>query len=84
MMKAMKKLRRNFQKYDIIVEIHDARIPFSGRNPQFYSVFKGKPYILLLSKIDQTPFEHDLEYQDKIRQRLLRSFGVGQINCFEI
>lgn len=38
---------------DCVVEVHDSRIPFSGRNPQFVKNLLGsKPHILVLSKLD--------------------------------
>jgi len=69
MQSAINKMRRNFHKYDMIIEIHDARIPFTGRNPLFYSYLRGKPYVLLLNKTDLCPL--DYKQQQEMRKRLL-------------
>ena len=59
----MKDLEKSLSQVDGIIEIHDARIPHSGRNPQLYQRLVGghKPHILLLNKSDLT----DPDYIDK-------------------
>lgn len=54
MHKGMKDLEKSLPQVDGIIEVHDARIPHSGRNPQFYQRLVGghKPHILLLNKTD--------------------------------
>lgn len=43
---------------DCILEIHDARIPFSGRNPKLAQRFlAARPYVLILNKADLIPQE---------------------------
>ncbi len=37
---------------DVVVEILDARIPFSGRNPNFDDIIKNKPRLLVMNKAD--------------------------------
>ncbi len=37
---------------DLVVEIIDARIPISSRNPDLGSIVKGKPRLVVLNKID--------------------------------
>lgn len=56
--KGLKMMQHKVRSVDCIIEVHDARIPFSGRNPDFkYTVSGIKPHILVLNKkdlIDQT------------------------------
>ena len=54
MHKGMKDLEESLSRVDGIIEVHDARIPHSGRNPQLYQRLVGgqKPHILLLNKSD--------------------------------
>lgn len=63
MHKGMKDLEESLSRVDGIIEVHDARIPHSGRNPQFYQRLVGghKPHILLLNKADLA----DPKYVDK-------------------
>uniref|UniRef100_A0A8C2PWV5 Mitochondrial GTPase 1 n=1 Tax=Cyprinus carpio TaxID=7962 RepID=A0A8C2PWV5_CYPCA len=45
-------MRASLRKVDCIIEIHDARIPFSGRNPSFQESLDVRPHILILNKTD--------------------------------
>ncbi|KAG7462508.1 hypothetical protein MATL_G00185610 [Megalops atlanticus] len=52
MAKGMKQMKANLKKVDCIIEIHDARIPFSGRNPLFQESLDVRPHLLILNKMD--------------------------------
>ncbi|XP_063730506.1 mitochondrial ribosome-associated GTPase 1 isoform X1 [Eleginops maclovinus] len=52
MAKGLKQMRANLKSVDCIIEIHDARIPFSGRNPAFQETLDVKPHMLILNKMD--------------------------------
>lgn len=54
MAKGLRQLRERISEVDYVVELRDARIPFSSRNPHFRSivVLAKKQHILLLSKCD--------------------------------
>nr|XP_026694138.1 mitochondrial ribosome-associated GTPase 1 [Ciona intestinalis] len=54
--KGLIKMRRVLKNVDCIIEIHDARIPISGRNPGLQQALSSKPYLLLLNKIDLVQF----------------------------
>lgn len=52
----MAKTRRDIQEtvkmVDVVIELLDARIPLSSRNPDLDSMISGKPKIILLNKCD--------------------------------
>lgn len=51
--KGMKQIQQKLKSVDCVVEVHDARIPFSGRNPMFeYTLNRVRPHILVLNKKD--------------------------------
>ncbi|XP_055933400.1 mitochondrial GTPase 1-like [Argiope bruennichi] len=53
MYKGVLQMQAKLAVVDCILEVHDARIPFSGRNPKFYSMLTAvKPHILVLNKSD--------------------------------
>ncbi|XP_065153015.1 mitochondrial ribosome-associated GTPase 1 [Paramisgurnus dabryanus] len=52
MAKGIKQMRATLRKVDCIIEIHDARIPFSGRNPLFQESLDVRPHLLILNKMD--------------------------------
>ncbi|KAL0868877.1 hypothetical protein ABMA27_007217 [Loxostege sticticalis] len=55
MNKGLKQMQRKLKSVDCVIEVHDARIPFTGRNPIFTNTLTGaKPHILVLNKMDLT------------------------------
>jgi len=53
MVKSMRQMQRAVSMADCIVEVHDARIPVSGRNKNFrYRLAGNLPHILVLNKED--------------------------------
>ena len=52
MAKTKRLIASNLPLVDMIVEIVDARIPASSRNPQFESLLRQKPRLILLNKSD--------------------------------
>lgn len=52
MAKGLKQMRANLKDVDCIIEIHDSRIPFSGRNPMFRESLDVRPHLLILNKMD--------------------------------
>ena len=52
MAKAKRMLEENLKLIDAVVELVDARVPISTRNPDFDRLFAGKARVLLLNKSD--------------------------------
>ena len=52
MAKTKRKIKECLALVDIIVEIIDARIPISSRNPDLRKLTAGKPSVILLNKSD--------------------------------
>jgi len=53
MNRGMQKMQAQLSRVDCFLEIHDARIPFSGRNPNFYTKLTAiRPHILVFNKMD--------------------------------
>ena len=50
MAKTRRMISENLKNVDIIIEILDARIPYSSRNPEISRLTEGKPTLLLLNK----------------------------------
>ena len=42
----------NLKIVDIVIEILDARIPISSKNPDIYTLSKNKQKITILNKVD--------------------------------
>ncbi len=50
MAKTRRMISENLKNVDIVIEILDARIPYSSRNPEITRLTAGKPTLLLLNK----------------------------------
>lgn len=44
-------MQKRIGEMDCVVEVHDARIPLTGRNPLFDRQAKMRPHILILNKV---------------------------------
>lgn len=52
MAKTRRMIEENLKNIDVVVEILDARIPFSGRNPNFDDIIAKKPRLVVMNKYD--------------------------------
>lgn len=50
MAKTRRLITENLKNVDIVIELLDARIPFSSKNPEIAKLVAGKPTIILLNK----------------------------------
>lgn len=53
MTKAKRQMEENLKKVDFVIEIRDARIPDSSKNPMLDELVQNKPRLILLSKKDK-------------------------------
>ncbi|CAL1578058.1 unnamed protein product [Knipowitschia caucasica] len=74
MAKGLKQMRANLKNVDCVIEIHDARIPFSGRNPVFRETLDVKPHLLVLNKMDLA----DMSQKQRIQNQMHRK-GVQNV-----
>jgi len=52
---AIKKLKPTLERVDVIVEVRDARIPWTSRHPDMPEWTRGKPRVIVLTKADLVP-----------------------------
>ena len=74
MTKGLRQMQHTMLKTDLIIEVHDARIPLSGRNVDFRSHVTGtaRPHILVLNKQDLLfDQKSDTTSQAKLRELIL-------------
>lgn len=62
MAKAMRAMRESLKAADIVIEVADARIPRSSRNPDFDALFSSKARIIVLNKSDLADPERTREW----------------------
>ena len=64
MYKAGKEIRKALPSIDLVIEILDARIPFSSENPMLKQIRGNKPCIKILNKSDLADPEITLQWQN--------------------
>ena len=50
MAKTRRMISENLKNVDVVIEVLDARIPYSSRNPEIPTLTEGKPSLILLNK----------------------------------
>lgn len=73
MAKAKREIMEKMKLIDIVIELVDARAPFSSKNPMFDEMIKQKPRLIVLTKKDMADdsqtlkwlnyYHHQLEYE---------------------
>lgn len=69
MHKASKQIKEALPGVDILIEVLDARIPFSSENPMLAEIRGDKPCIKVLSKTDLADPDITAQWQDYLEQQ---------------
>ncbi|KAK3101204.1 hypothetical protein FSP39_001734 [Pinctada imbricata] len=69
MQRGWAQIATTLRNIDCIVEVHDARIPFSGRNPKFRDLLQVKPHILILNKADLADLGTKRHIEEKLKEQ---------------
>lgn len=77
MTKAKRMMQENIKLIDLIIELVDARIPMSSRNPDIDELAKGKARIILLNKSDLADKRYNEEWTTYFKEK---GFHVLLIN----
>ena len=65
MAKTRRMIADNLKNVDIVIEILDARIPYSSRNPEISRLTAGKPTLLLLNKASLADPEQNQKWKQQ-------------------
>ncbi|SPZ50393.1 Ribosome biogenesis GTPase A [Sarcina ventriculi] len=76
MVKTKREIKENLKLVDAVIEIRDARIPNSSKNPDIDQLCKGKPRIILLNKCDLA--------NEKITKEWKKSLENNEIVVLEV
>ena len=66
MAKTKKQIIQDLKLIDIVIEILDARIPISSRNPDINELTKNKKKIIILNKCDLADEKLNIEWVKKL------------------
>ncbi|KAB2954425.1 ribosome biogenesis GTPase YlqF [Heliorestis acidaminivorans] len=76
MTKARRQVTADLAKVDVVLELLDARIPMSSRNPDIDKIIGEKPRIILLNKADLADSNFTKTFIDYFAQNNLRSIAI--------
>ena len=74
MAKAKREITDDLKLIDVVIEILDARIPYSSQNPSIREIIKNKKKIILLNKWDLAD-----EKQTKKWQEYFKKYGIETV-----
>lgn len=78
MAKTRRLIEENLKLVDVVVEIIDARIPYSGRNPYFNDMLKKKERLIVMNKYDMADEAASKKWTEYFESRGIR---VVPISC---
>lgn len=79
MHKALKEMRENINNIDVMIEVLDARIPYSSENPEIAKIRGEKPCLKILNKYDLADPTITLEWQQTLeKQQGILALAVGK------
>ncbi|XP_034630896.1 mitochondrial ribosome-associated GTPase 1 isoform X1 [Trachemys scripta elegans] len=81
MAKGLRQMKESLRKVDCLIEVHDARIPFSGRNPAFQEALGIRPHLLVLNKMDLADLTHKAKILERLEQEGLKN--ILFTNCIK-
>ena len=76
MTKARRMMEENIRLVDLVIELVDARIPLSSRNPDIDALCKGKGRVVLLCKADLADPARTEEFTEYFRSRGILAVAV--------
>ncbi|WP_051330703.1 ribosome biogenesis GTPase YlqF [Aneurinibacillus terranovensis] len=76
MAKARRQVTEKLKLIDVVIELLDARLPVSSRNPMIDEIVSGKPRLILLNKADLA--------DDQVTQQWIRYFAKQGIKAIPI
>ena len=77
MTKAKRMMQENIKLIDVVIELVDARIPLSSKNPDIDSIAKNKARIILLNKYDLASPERTEQWKEWFEKK---GFFVALVN----
>lgn len=77
MTKAKRMMQENIKLIDIVVELVDARIPYSSKNPDIDKLARNKSRLIILNKADLADPEVTKKWEDYYKEK---GFFVAKVN----
>lgn len=83
MAKAKREISDKMKLIDIVIELVDARAPYSSKNPLFNSIVNNKPRLIVLTKKDLADEKATLQWLDYYKEKGYYAMSVNLQNFNE-
>lgn len=80
MAKARRQVTEKLKLIDVVIELLDARIPLSSRNPMIDEIVSGKPRIILLNKADLADEKMTGEWIDFFSSQGIKALPIDSLS----
>ncbi|MBO8162407.1 MAG: ribosome biogenesis GTPase YlqF [Brevibacillus sp.] len=80
MAKARRQVTERLKQIDVVIELLDARLPLSSRNPMIDEIVAGMPRLILLNKADMADQEVTEQWVQYFREKGLRTLPIDALS----
>ncbi len=84
MAKARREITEKLKLVDIVLEILDARVPISSRNPMMGEILKDKPTLVLLNKANLADKKVTLEWIEYFKNKGIKALDIDLIDNYNV
>lgn len=84
MAKARREITEKLKLVDIVLEIVDARVPLSSRNPMMGEILKDKPTLVLLNKANLADKKETLKWIDYFKKEGIKALDIDLIDNYNV
>ena len=84
MAKARREITEKLKLVDIVLEILDARVPISSRNPMMGEILKDKPTLVLLNKANLADKKVTLEWIEYFKDKGIKALDIDLIDNYNV
>ena len=80
MAKARREISERMKLIDIVIELVDARAPYSSKNPMFEDIIKQKPRLIVLTKKDMADDTYTNQWVSYYKEKGYQAISVNLKN----
>lgn len=80
MTKAKRMMQENIKLVDVVIELVDARVPLSSRNPDMNEIANNKPRIIVFNKVDLADDVKTKEWMNKFKSEFAAVLYINSKN----
>lgn len=80
MVKTKREIKENLKLVDVVIELLDARIPYSSRNPDLDEIISGKEKVVLLNKADLADNRITKKWIEYYKEKGIESLEIDSIS----